>query len=114
MAPLSFYSYTVLAFIVFGGMVCVHGDRRGIEKGSTRSFSAQEQALFGSGNAEDCILGPVWGSSYVSHNPVEEIGSVVKKKSRNDIENTNTSADKLSVHLGGFGRFPALSPITAQ
>lgn len=98
----------------------VSGDRRGgVEKRSPQSasFSAQEQALFGTCTAEDCVLGPAQGSSYfqqAGHAEMDEVVSVSsiqpqqpnQKSSEDSNADTKQSRGKAVQEETGFGRPP--------
>jgi len=96
----------------------VRGDRRGgVEKRSPASFSAQEQALFGTCTAEDCVLGPAQGSSYFQQTGHDEMNEVVsvssiqpqqpnQKTSEENNADTKQSRGKAVQQETGFGRPP--------
>jgi len=109
---MAFTFVQLISLSLFLGATVVHGDRRGSPQTSAvlrarkeQSFSSQEQALFGSCTAEDCVLGPAMGNSYFQA-PVEQVlpasktpGRIEKDKQRDANENTTTKK--------GFGPAPA-------
>ena len=91
MGPRFHWTWQVLGLMV---IIATHvlGERRGFEgETSPRTFSAPEQALFGSCTSEDCVLGPAQGRSYFLSDSLDQVDTVSSTSTHNSQLQERTS-----------------------